>query len=155
RRIDETGRSYLAGVMQALEDTEAAGGFRITGRRALVESVLADPKQLMRTDRGPWSAVDQNVGEQLPARLTKDRPTLGGHGLITEGHQLAEVTFTGSDFHKGGQQVLFLRLTYTSADAPAADPRTLVYKPSSLAVDAELFGRGASVAHTLDPSGQH
>ncbi|MGW7369797.1 DUF4135 domain-containing protein, partial [Streptomyces sp. NPDC054841] len=151
--LDSTGRDYLKSVMRALDDAEKAGGFHITARRELVKSILADLRQLLRSDVGPWAQVVENVGQRLPERVERDREELENSELITESHVLSEVRFTGSDFQNGGQQVLFLR--FTDPAVAGGDPRTVVYKPSSLEVDAELFGKqGASVARTLDPGGE-
>src|SRR5262249_53817251 len=137
--IEETGYTYLKNVLQVLDDAARTGGFQISQREA-VQSILKDPKQLSYQGAGPWASVVQNVGVQLPQRLARDQQTLIDQRLITPGHQLSTVTFSGSDFHNGGQQVLFLTFTDPNAGADGA-PRTVVYKPSSLAVDAELFGR--------------
>ena len=69
----------------------------------------------------------------LPA-IKKDVGRLEQSGLIPQGAALKGIAFTGSDFHKGGKQVLILRFDDHGAE------KKVVYKPSSLMVDSLLFG---------------
>ena len=73
--------------------------------------------------------------------------------------ELAKITLTGSDYHKGGKQVLILTFNTKSWDDPRRqvagclgtrlvgdDPveqRRLVYKPTDLDVDCRLLGKTA------------
>lgn len=55
--------------------------------------------------------------------------------------QLIDIRSTGSDFHKGGQQVLLL----TFSTKPAGPPLRIVYKPSDLEVDCLIIGNTQAV----------
>ncbi|MBV9022917.1 MAG: DUF4135 domain-containing protein, partial [Streptomycetaceae bacterium] len=157
--LSDTAKAYLHNVMTTLNEAEQQTGLRIQGRGSLTQQILKDSKQLLTEGNGPWGQAPQNLN-LVRQRVEADRSLLVNRRLITSRHQLAAVEYTGSDFHKGGQQVLFLHFTAPATDASPADRRTIVYKPSSLQVDAKLYGRGGkdgesgSVASTLDPEGQ-
>ena len=127
-------------------------GATINATGPLLERIgTAAAKPLTDEDATPWAHVPRNL-EEMTRRVTADRGDLEARGLIAPGDRLSGVDFTGADFHRGGQQVLFL--TFTNPERPENRTR-IVYKPSSLDVDAALFdqGSGTSVAEALDPSG--
>jgi hypothetical protein len=71
---------------------------------------------------------------------------------------LSKIKSTGSDFHKGGKQVLILTFSKTSyvvtqdGDlAPVPGELKLVYKPSDLEADCMLAGNSAAV-NRVDPA---
>ena len=57
--------------------------------------------------------------------------------------QLIEIESTGSDFHKGGQQVLIL----TFSTKPSGNPLRIVYKPSDMEVDCLIMGNTDALAN--------
>ncbi|MEO8970378.1 MAG: DUF4135 domain-containing protein, partial [Ktedonobacteraceae bacterium] len=60
--------------------------------------------------------------------------------------QLTDIHSTGSDFHKGGQQVLLLTFsTKPARTEPARPPVRIVYKPSDLEVDCLIIGNTQAV----------
>jgi hypothetical protein len=60
---------------------------------------------------------------------------------------LQEIKSTGSDFHKGGKQVLILRFAavYSDRDTPKVFQFRLVYKPSDLEIDCLIAGDSAAI----------
>ncbi len=62
---------------------------------------------------------------------------------------LNRISATGSDFHKGGKQVLILTFRVTPALAPAVDQR-LVYKPSDVERDYRIVGNTTALATALN-----
>ncbi|GAB3467846.1 eCIS core domain-containing protein [Actinophytocola sediminis] len=152
-RLDDVGVDYLDRTMTTLNDAETQTGLTVRDRESLIQQILNDTKQLLNEGDGPWGQAPNNL-RQVRDRVNADRATLVQRGLITSRHRLTDVEYTGSDFHKGGQQVLFLYFTAPATDTAAEDQRKLVYKPSSLQVDAELYGRGRGLAATLDPTGE-
>jgi hypothetical protein len=68
-------------------------------------------------------------------------------------HQLTSIKSSGSDFHKGGKQVLILefRGAYLPAGAAAASAITfkIVYKPSDLEADCLIAGDSAAVNRVI------
>jgi len=72
-------------------------------------------------------------------RVLSDWDALGKMFVDREGQrldQLTEITSTGSDFHKGGQQVLILSFN----TEPDKKQLRIVYKPSDLEVDCLIMG---------------
>lgn len=84
-------------------------------------------------------------------RILADRPAITAlfadlyTGLSLR--SLSSVRSTGSDFHKGGKQVLILEFTTRSWNgwAPFASTLKLVYKPADLEVDCLLYGNASAV----------
>lgn len=97
-----------------------------------------------------WQQAMQNITTKVIARFNADKAQLVTAGLITNNHQLVSIKMPGADFHKGGQFPMFLNLNVTPPLMP--DPRRIVYKPSNLDVDAQLFGRNG-LAQALDNAG--
>ena len=71
-------------------------------------------------------------------------------------NELIEIQTTGSDFHKGGEQVLLLTFSTQPAGGRAAAVPNLrvVYKPSDLEVDCLLIGNSAAVNRLRHPAFQ-
>ncbi len=59
-----------------------------------------------------------------------------------EFHELKEIKSTGSDFHKGGKQVLIL--SFKIKTDPAKDFR-LIYKPGDIEIDCRLVGMSSAI----------
>ena len=73
-------------------------------------------------------------------RVLSDWPALEAMFLEEKGQkleELTEITSTGSDFHKGGQQVLILTFRTNLVNKPLR----IVYKPSDLEVDCLIMGK--------------
>lgn len=73
-------------------------------------------------------------------RVLSDWPALEAMFLEEKGQkleELTEITSTGSDFHKGGQQVLILTFRTNFVNKPLR----IVYKPSDLEVDCLIMGK--------------
>lgn len=62
---------------------------------------------------------------------------------------LSRISATGSDFHKGGKQVLILTFRVTPPLAPAVDQR-LIYKPSDVERDFRIVGDTQALANALN-----
>lgn len=139
---------YLDSVLTRFSEFEKASHIHVDDQRGVVKSILKDTKQLKALGDGPWKEAVEKVRNVVVDRATKDKALLVTAGLITDGHVLTSLRFTGSDFHKGGQQVVFLEYK-----KDGKDDRRVVYKPSSLMMDAALFGTGDSVAKVLDSTG--
>jgi hypothetical protein len=92
----------------------------------------------------------RNIREAC-TRIFADRPTIAqmfdaGHpGLTLD--SLIRIQSSGSDFHKGGKQVLILTFAATSMVACVMWPMTfrLVYKPSDIEIDCLIAGDSAAV----------
>ncbi|UBF26132.1 type 2 lantipeptide synthetase LanM [Kovacikia minuta CCNUW1] len=95
-----------------------------------------------------------NLEQVVLQRVNADKPELIAAGLISPTDVLKGVKFSGSDFHKGGQQVVFLRF-----EDNLGQENRIVYKPSSLAFDRQILGSqvnpldSLSAATMLDPGG--
>ncbi len=77
-------------------------------------------------------------------RVVNDWGYLQGTFVEQKGNfldKLIDIQATGSDFHKGGQQVLILTFRTTSS----AKPLRIVYKPSDLEVDCLIAGNTEAV----------
>lgn len=98
-----------------------------------------------------WEAGLSKLEGMVIERVNRAKRLLVNAKLLTRQHVLTAVKFTGSDFHKGGQQVLFL--DFERRGRKNLDPRRIVYKPSSIWLDAQLFGND-SFATMLDPKGE-
>ncbi|HEX8832405.1 MAG TPA: DUF4135 domain-containing protein, partial [Longimicrobium sp.] len=96
----------------------------------------------------------RNIGTAC-TRVTADLQAI--QTLFSDTHpgltlnSLKEIRSTGSDFHKGGQQVLILTFTsrYWWGKIPWWGDFKLVYKPSDLEVDCLLMGDSAAVNRVL------
>jgi hypothetical protein len=143
--LSATKGEYIQNVLDELDDVATSTGVAIDGLEKLVKSIASDAK--MGADSGD---LEGTVWEQAIAHLTttvlpgiqRDAGTMERSGLLGRGATLAGVEFTGSDFHKGGKQVLILRFDDNGRE------KKVVYKPSSLMVDSLLFGDDG-VASTL------
>ncbi len=82
-----------------------------------------------------WEEAVNYVKTTVLGTLANDQAELENAGLLPKGAVLKGIEFTGSDFHKGGKQVLFVRYVDNQGKE-----KKVVYKPSSLAVDSLLFG---------------
>ncbi len=84
-------------------------------------------------------------------RIWADRSDIGT--LFSDGSRqltltgLTEITSSGSDFHKGGQQVLLLTFSTSLSGGcyPATSTLKLVYKPADLEVDCLIAGEAEAV----------
>jgi hypothetical protein len=149
KNVPEEAYGYIRQVLANLDDLTTQTGVTLLDKEGIVQSILNDPAQLHAADVSVWDQPRQfAVG--VVGVVRTDTPMLIGEGLVPNGHQLTGLAFSGSDFHRNGQQVLFL--TFTAADG--ANPHTVVYKPSSLRLDAALFDSRNSVARTLNPRGE-
>lgn len=84
--------------------------------------------------------------------LTHFYNPLYGNSLVI--NSLLAIKSTGSDFHKGGKQVLILTfdISYTSYFQSKRETLKVVYKPSDLEVDCLLIGDSAAINAAI-PSG--
>jgi hypothetical protein len=146
--LNDEEKSYLSGVIDNLKATEQEAGVQIAEHGEIVDSILKDRGQMKGGDstKGPWAMALDKLQNVVLKRAEEDKALLVQHKLITKDHVLKSVKFTGSDFHKGGQQVIFLNFD----TAKGGSPLRVVYKPSSLYLDSLLFGDD-SVGAMLDP----
>jgi hypothetical protein len=64
-------------------------------------------------------------------------------------HSLTRINPSGSDFHKGGQQVLILTFSANNARRPIPELQ-IVYKPSDVEVDCLVVGNSVAVNRALE-----
>jgi hypothetical protein len=82
-------------------------------------------------------------------RISADWDTLGEAFFPGDTiSKLSKIRTTGSDFHKGGKQVLIL--SFSLALSP--DPGRVVYKPSPVEIDCRIAGNSAAV-NKIKPQG--
>jgi len=82
-----------------------------------------------------WDQGVRRITDTVIPRITDDIGYMRDQGLVPEGFELAGLELSGSDFHKGGHQVVFLNFEHLDGST-----KKVVYKPSDLAVDNLLFG---------------
>jgi hypothetical protein len=114
-------------------------GFQIDDMKGLIEKIISDPKNGATSDKvagSVWEEAMKRIEDKVLPAIKKDLSKLKSSGLIPEGAVLKGIKFSGSDFHKGGNQVLFLRFEEGGKE------KKIAYKPSSLMVDSLLFGQG-------------
>ncbi len=93
--------------------------------------------------------------QQACQRVYADRAALDSffNGIYPSHHHavqsLRHIKSTGSDFHKGGKQVLILTMDVDATgpfdDSPASIIRKIVYKPSDVEADCLLAGKAAVI----------
>ncbi|MBI5616512.1 MAG: DUF4135 domain-containing protein [Gammaproteobacteria bacterium] len=136
--ITKTRADFVESLNGKLGELAKTHGFQIDDLDGLIESVVKDAKMGATSsdvDASVWGEALKHVNDTVIPGIAKDLANMKSTGLLGDGAVLKGVKFTGSDFHKGGKQVLILRFE--------EDGRTkkVVYKPSSLKVDATLFGK--------------
>jgi lantibiotic modifying enzyme len=134
-----------------LLQTENTTGLNIKDKQKLIDGILHQVELGIDLNAELWREATGHVADKIVPRVSADRALLITKNLITANHELKDIEFTGADFHKHGQAPLFL--TFKTNDVDNPDPRKIVYKPSNLEVDAQLFGKESSVAKALDDTG--
>jgi len=117
--------------------------------RTVVKNVMMGNPVLSESgsiDGSIWDHAIRQVKEAVLPRVADDTQGLRNSGIISATATLSGIEFSGSDFHKSGQQVVFL--FFVDDDG---NEQKVVYKPSDLSVDKALFGSGqpASLGSTL------
>jgi hypothetical protein len=146
--LTKTRADFVENLVAELRTLESEIGCKIDDRVGLIESVLKDTKMGANSssvDQSVWAEAIAHVKETVIPGIKNDMAELSRQGLLGKGAKLKGLRFTGSDFHKGGKQVLILRF------ADGGGEKKIAYKPSNLQVDALLFGKG-SVAEKLGAS---
>jgi len=143
--LSESRVKFVHNVMGGLKKLTQDMGVAIDGMDDLLKSIIKDPKMGATSDAldgSIWGEAIKRVEDHVLPAITKDLKGMKDAGLLPPGAVLKGLKFTGSDFHKGGKQVLILRFDDKGTE------KKVVYKPSSLEVDALLFGKD-SVADKL------
>jgi hypothetical protein len=149
QNLTKTRVDFAANVMARLKGLAATAGVAIDDMGGLLETILKDGKMGAASDdvdASIWKDAMKHVEDVVLPGIARDLGQLEAAGLVANGAALKGVKFTGSDFHKGGKQVLILRFEQ------AGQEKKVVYKPSSLKVDALLFGAGGVAAKLGDIS---
>lgn len=149
----------LKQLLERFEKEEEDLGFGIAGKEDVIRAIIKKKTQAVSLT-AIADTVDAWLEQGLPQlaetilpRVHEERNALIKSGLINKNHKLKSIKFSGSDFHKGGQQVAFLNFVDTEEETE----KRVVYKPSSLEMDYLLFSNldgGTSVANLLDPTGE-
>lgn len=145
KELTPTRAAFVHNLMGELNRLSATLGVKIDDLPGLVASVLKDTKMgasSSNVDDSVWGEAIAHVQNVVLPGIKKDLKDMASSGLVGPGAKIEGVRFTGSDFHKGGKQVLILRFN------DAGKEKKVVYKPSNLQVDALLFGKD-SVADKL------
>jgi hypothetical protein len=132
--VDPTKLEYVKNVLTGL----TTAGVNIDGLDKLIKTIVKDPK--MGADSGQlagtiWEQAIAHLKDTVLDGIDTDLDGMKTSGLLPDTAQLKGVEFTGSDFHKGGKQVLILRF-----EDENGKEKKVVYKPSSLMVDSLLYG---------------
>jgi hypothetical protein len=146
--LTKTRADFVHNLMGELNRLATSAGVAIDDLPGLVASVLKDTKMGASSDKvsdSVWAQAIAHVRDKVLPGIKKDMDNMVESGLLGDGATLKGIRFTGSDFHKGGKQVLILR--FKDGD----EEKKVVYKPSNLQVDALLFS-GGSVADKLGVS---
>lgn len=128
---------YINDLVSKVKTMGSDLGVAIDGLDSLVISAVKDTKLGVDSgviDGSIWEQAINEVRNNVSKNITKDLAEMKSSGLLGPTATLAGIRFTGSDFHKGGKQVLILRFI------DGGKEKKVVYKPSSLAIDAMLFG---------------
>jgi hypothetical protein len=129
---------FAHNVMGRLKKLGSDNGVAIDDLSGLLETILKDTKMgasSSNVDGTVWAEAMKHVNDTVLPGIARDLDTMKASGLVGDGAALKGVRFTGSDFHKGGKQVLILRFE------DGGQQKKVVYKPSSLKVDSLLFGK--------------
>jgi Domain of unknown function (DUF4135) len=134
---------FAHNVMGRLKQLAATKKVAIDDLGGLLETILKDTKMGASSsdvDGTVWAEAIKHVEDVVLPGIARDMDQLKAAGLVGDGAALKGVRFTGSDFHKGGKQVVILRFQ------EGGQEKKVVYKPSSLKVDSLLFGKDSVAA---------